>query len=228
MTTQPIPFNPLDKRVHPLQRRLIRALICGLLRLLTRVRSQGVENIPARGACILAANHFSRLDAPLVFAVCERRDLTALIAADYRSVLPLRWLVDAIGGIWVRRGEPDLTALRVSQDLLRAGGALGLAPEGTRSHTGGLIPAHSGAAYLADRAGALVVPTAIWGTEHAMRQVMRLRRPEIYIRFGEARRLPPVNRRSREADLQRNTDEIMLSIARLLPEGYRGVYADRI
>jgi 1-acyl-sn-glycerol-3-phosphate acyltransferase len=102
---------------------------------------------------------------------------------------------------------------------------LGIAPEGTRSLTGAMIPAKTGVAYLADKAGVPIIPVAIWGTEKAVAQLKRLRRPDIHVRFGKPLDLPKLERGDREAALQRNTDLIMCSIARMLPEKYRGVYA---
>ena len=105
------------------------------------------------------------------------------------------------------------------------GGMLGIAPEGTRSRTGALIQAKTGTAYLADKAGVPVVPAAIYGSESAMRQLFHLHRPAIHIEFGKPFTLEPVSRSNRDADLQRNTDEIMCRIAAMLPQRYWGVYA---
>ena len=102
---------------------------------------------------------------------------------------------------------------------------LGIAPEGTRSHIGGLIRAKTAAAYLADKAGVPVIPVAISGTERAVWRALCLLRPRITIQFGEPLNLPPIGREEREATLQSNTDEIMCRIAAMLPEKYRGVYA---
>ncbi len=103
---------------------------------------------------------------------------------------------------------------------------LGIAPEGTRSRTGALIQAKTGTAYLADKARVPVVPAAIYGSESAVRQLFHLHRPAIHIQFGKPLMLEPVSRSNREADLQRNTDEIMCRIAAMLPERYWGVYAE--
>jgi 1-acyl-sn-glycerol-3-phosphate acyltransferase len=119
-----------------------------------------------------------------------------------------------------------MSALRQARDWLEGGHLLGVAPEGTRSRTSSLLPAKTGAAYLADKMRVPVVPCAIWGTEHTFPTLFRLHRPHIWIEFGQPLHLPPVERRAREADLQRNTDEIMCHIAALLPESYWGVYKE--
>jgi 1-acyl-sn-glycerol-3-phosphate acyltransferase len=115
--------------------------------------------------------------------------------------------------------------LREARQFLRNGGMLGIAPEGTRSHTGALIQAKTGTAYLADKARVPVVPAAVYGSESAVRQLFSFHRPAIHIEFGKPFTLEPINRLTRDADLQRNIDEIMCRIAAMLPQRYWGVYA---
>lgn len=204
----------------------LRSVVRILFKLLTRYEVIGLENVPLQEGCLLASNHLSRLDPPLVYIALDTDRATALVAEKYQKNPFFRWIIDIVGGIYINRGEADLSALRQARDFLQRGGLLGIAPEGTRSRTGALIPAKTGAAYLADRANAPIVPIAITGTEKVFRQLLRLRRPSLRIEFGKPFRLPPLDRRDRAGSLQRNTDEIMCRIAAMLPEAYRGVYAD--
>ena len=207
-------------------RALIRSIIRLLFRLLSRLDVLGLENIPPTGPGILAANHLGRLDSPLIFSLVERANITSLVADKYQNNFLLRPLVNAVHGIWINREQADFHALRQALDYIEGGGMLGIAPEGTRSRTGALMPAKTGVAYLAGRADVQVVPAGIWGTETAMAQLYRLRRPLIHIRFGQTFHLPPLEHGDRSAGLQKNTDEIMCQIAALLPPAYRGVYAE--
>lgn len=208
-----------------MQRNWLRWVLRLLFRWLCRVEAIGLENVPRQGGAILAVNHLSRLDPPLVYALVERDDVTALVAEKYRKYPGFNWVINLVKGIYINRGEADLKALRQARDYLQAGGILGVAPEGTRSRSGALIEAKTGVAYLADKAGVPVIPVAISGTEKAIAQLLRLRRPFIRIQFGKALFLPPIEREQREAALRRNTDEIMCHIAAMLPAQYRGVYA---
>jgi 1-acyl-sn-glycerol-3-phosphate acyltransferase len=159
----------------------------------------------------------------------NRKDLTGMVADKYlkhKRYFWIRPLVEAVNGIWINREQADFQALRSARDYLKAGYALGIAPEGTRSHTGALIPAKTGVAYLADKAGVPIVPVAIWGTEAAIAQVLRLRRPHVFIRFGPPFNLPKLQRGDRSDMLQSNTVLIMCRIAAMLPEQYHGVYQD--
>ena len=86
--------------------------------------------------------------------------------------------------------------------------------------------AKTGAANLASKSAAPILPMSITGTETVPTDLRRLRRPHLTVRIGHPFTLPPIDRRQRDADLQRNTDEIMCQIAALLPPKYRGAYAN--
>ncbi len=208
---------------------MLRALLRRVLRLLARIflrlEVEGLDNVPLEGGLILAVNHMSWLDAPIVFALVDRKDITALVAEKYQTKPFFRFLVNAVNGIWINRFEADLQALRAATEYLKRGGALGIAPEGTRSQTGQLLQAKTGVAYLAERSGVPIVPVGIAGTENGFRLIARLRRPKIVITFGEPFYLPPLEKRNRSQSLLRNTEEIMCRIARLLPAQYHGFYA---
>ena len=197
-----------------------------LFKLFFRVTASGMEALPTCGGYLLAVNHLSRLDPPLVFALLDRDDVTALVTDKYQKYPFFRWIIETVNGIWISRGEADRSALRQARDFLQGGGVLGIAPEGTRSHTGALIRAKTGTAYLADKAGVPVIPLAISGTDGAIWRALLLLRPRIHVQIGAPVDLLPVERDSREAILLRNTDEIMCRIAAMLTKRYWGVYAD--
>jgi len=207
-------------------RKTLRLIALGLFQLLSRFESFGINNIPRKGACIFAANHLGIVDAAMGFVLPERNDINGFVADKHRKNPVLRFLINSIGGIWIRRGEPDRKALRAALDHLQNGGLFGIAPEGTRSPTIGLIKGHIGAAYLADKSGAPVVPIAFHGTEGALKKMFTFQRPALTVRVGEPFHLPPTDPANRAASLEANTDEIMCRIAALLPPEYRGVYSD--
>jgi len=205
---------------------VIVSIIKFLFATLTKTTVIGIENVPKDQGCILATNHVSRLDPALAYVVLNRPNMTALVANKYKTFPGINWLVEIFHGIWLDRDNPDYKALRDARDFLQNGGLLGIAPEGTRSHTGTLIEAKTGVAFLADKARVPIVPIAVWGTEKALPEIVHLRRAHVTIRFGEPFILPPIDRKDRSGSLQRNTDEIMCRIAAMLPPEYRGVYQD--
>jgi 1-acyl-sn-glycerol-3-phosphate acyltransferase len=210
-------------------RRFLILVVRFLFKTLTRMEVHGLENVPPQGqSCLAAINHVSRLDAAILVAFMPRHDVTGLISTKYQRNPFFRWMIEKGGGLWINREELDLTALRTARAYMQKGGALGIAPEGTRSPNASLIEPKTGVAYLAEKAGAPILPVGITGTEHAVSSLLRLRRARVTIRYGKPFTLPPLERSDRSGALERNTDRIMLEIARLLPPEYRGIYAGRV
>lgn len=199
-----------------------------LFRTLTRLEVVGEENIPTSGGCLLALNHLSRLDAPLVFAILKRKDSTGLVADKYKNYPIFNWVVETAQGIWLDRDNPDFGALRAAVKFLRAGGVIGIAPEGTRSNTQSLMAPKPGVAFLAVKANVPIVPIAISGTEKTMHEMVRFRRSRIRVEFGKPFELAIPSRKDKDKDaaLNQAADEIMCQIARYLAPQYWGVYTD--
>jgi 1-acyl-sn-glycerol-3-phosphate acyltransferase len=208
--------------------KVMRFMINLLGRLISRVDAEGMQNMPSTGSYIVAANHLGRLDVPLVYFLLQRDDIVILVAEKYRKYAIVRWLVEALGAIWLDRFNADYHALRETLQRLKAGGVLVIAPEGTRSTTGGLLIGKPGVSYLASKTGLPVIPVAVTGTEDklVLARFKRLKRAHVRVKVGQPFFLQSTRGKDREAILARNTDEIMCRIAALLPESYRGVYAD--
>lgn len=195
-----------------------------LIWLVARVHIEGREHFDLAPPYILATNHLTSWDPPLIFAVSPARaHLTVLAADKWRKVLPILILFNLMGAIWVKRGEVDRGALRKCVDELHGGRCIGMSPEGTRSRTGGLQPGRSGVVYLARKAGVPVLPVAIWGVEQIGPSLRRLRRADVHVRVGAPIPLAPGPARSGQLDA--DTEQLMRTIAALLPAQYRGVYA---
>ncbi len=203
----------------------IRTFLRFLIWLLTRTQVRGLENVPRHGPFIMVTNHLSAIDPPLCMAAMPAR-MTVFAADTHRHEFIAGPIMNAIGAIWVRRGEVDREALRAALEVLTSGGSMGIAPEGTRSKTGTLQEGKIGAAYLASRANVPLVPVAIAGTEIGLPALFKLSRPRITFTIGPAFKLPESNGRPSRQELARDTEIIMRAIARMLPERYRGVYGD--
>jgi 1-acyl-sn-glycerol-3-phosphate acyltransferase len=154
--------------------------------------------------------------------------ITVFAADTHRREFIVGELMNALGAIWVRRSEVDREALRAAIDVLKAGGVIGMAPEGTRSRTGGLLEGKIGAAYIANRADVLLVPVALAGTEIGLPSVFRLTRPRLTVTIGKPFRLPNANPQVDRQQLQAHTELIMQTLAAMLPEKLRGVYRNRV
>jgi 1-acyl-sn-glycerol-3-phosphate acyltransferase len=130
----------------------------------------------------------------------------------------LKQLLPRINAYPIKRGQPDRAALRHTYDLLERQEVVVLFPEGTRSLDGRLQSAEPGAAMIALRSGATVVPVAILGTESILRPGTSLPRPgRIRLRYGRPLTFPELaGRKTTKADLNRVGDIIMSHIAELL------------
>jgi 1-acyl-sn-glycerol-3-phosphate acyltransferase len=183
--------------------------------LLARIEVRGRENMPAKGAFIVAPNHLSWFDVPLVPAFMKRQPLTMAKEELFHS--RIGWLVRFMGGFPVKRGEADRQAIRIADELLKEGDVLFIFPEGTRSKTRKLAKGHSGLGMLALRSGAPVIPVAITGTENLFKKF----RPRVTLTFGEPMPFKPAGRKTTREDIENATDEVMAKIAAMLPPEYR-------
>jgi 1-acyl-sn-glycerol-3-phosphate acyltransferase len=207
-----------------MKREILHFVLDNALRLFTRTEFLQLENVPPSGGFILATNHNSRLDSPVLYANPVRPDLTALIANDYRSNLFFWIILQAADVIWLDRSKADFTAFRKAVDLIKQGRVIGIAPEGTRSRVGQLLEGKPGILLLTSRADVPIVPVGITGTEDMMQEILHFRKPKITVRFGKAFNLPPLPRDGRDEAMLHSTTEVMCQIAALLPEKYRGFY----
>ena len=219
-------INPPPRHTTPFIHRLIKAIALIIIKLVARVDLKGLEHILPNGPMVVVTNHLSSFDTLSIIALAPVRRATAFGAIEHRSDFIAGWALDRLGIIWVRRGEADREAIKIALDELKDGTALGLAIEGTRSRTGGLQAGKTGAAYLATRAHAPVLPMAVWGTEQVVKNLKRFRRSEVHIRVGPLIHLP--EGRANTTQLEAYTDQIMLTIAAMLPPEYRGVYRERV
>ncbi len=217
----------------PLHVRLNRVLLLGafraLARVLLRVRRVGWENIPKSGAYVIAYNHVSILEPPLLAAFWPKPP-EAVAALDVFFRPWQAHLVKLYGALPVRRHEVDRRVLSAMEAVLRAGMPLLIAPEGGRSHVPGLRRGWPGVVQVLDRLGSIpIVPVGLTGTSDAhLRDALRFKRPEVVIRVGKPFTLPPLPPKGaeRRAARRRYIDFVMCRIADLLPPEYRGVYAE--
>jgi 1-acyl-sn-glycerol-3-phosphate acyltransferase len=207
------------------KRSTLQCIVRFLMRTLTKTQFFGLENIPTQGGVIIAINHLSYLDIPLLFINPRRPDITALITTKYQTHPFIRWFSETAGGIWIDRDIADFTAIRKASQALSQGKALGISPEGTRSQTHALAEGKQGTAMLALKSGVPIVPAGIQGTEFAIDEMKHFKKPHMIACFGKPFTLAPITDAENRAEiLQRYTEEIMCRIAVLLPEKYQGVY----
>lgn len=174
-----------------------------------RMRYEGTENIPAEGPLVIASNHVSLLDPP-VLGTCSTRKVH-FMAKQELFVPVLGFIYRTLGAFPVRRGGADRAAIKHGIDILQSGKVLAIFPEGTRSKTGKLGKAEPGALMMASKARAAIVPSCVIGTD--FRRQGRIW-PKVTVRFGKPIYFPEGVPITKEL-LSSMTEEMMEHIAKL-------------
>ena len=163
--------------------RRIGIALCGSM---YRIRIAGLDNVPATGPVLFAANHMNFWDGPVLFAQLPRR-VSFLIKAEAVTG-PIGWLLRNVGQYSIDRDAPSRDVMLAALAQLKAGGTIGLFPEGTRGD-GNVTSAFSGAGWLAARSNAVVVPIALRGTARPPGSRRRFR-PAVNVLIGEPVTVP--------------------------------------
>lgn len=153
-------------------------------------RAFGLRRVPCSGGVLLASTHQSHLD-PVLIGIALGRPVHFMARSTLFEIPGFGTLIRALNAFPVRRGTADLEAMREGIRRLRAGAALLVFPEGTRSPDGRIQPIHPGALLLAVRAGVPVVPVIVDGANRAWPKHRSFPRPHpVSVRFGEPIPLP--------------------------------------
>ena len=196
--------------------RLAKALLSRPMLASYEIEVDGPRELPA-GPVILTANHRSFMDSMFLALVVDR-PVSFLAKAEYFDQRRTAWVFRATGQIPTRRGSPAgaREALGAAEEVLSAGGVVGVYPEGTRSRDGQLHRGHLGPARLASTSGAPIVPVGLIGTEQVQRPGQKLPRlgKKVAVHFGRPR-WPASVETSDARSLRRFTDLIMGDIAGL-------------
>jgi 1-acyl-sn-glycerol-3-phosphate acyltransferase len=134
------------------------------VKVLARVKVYGKENVPVAGGCVLACNHFSWIDPPIL-GLASPRNVYFMAKVEAHRVPGLGALIRSFGTFPVRRGESDREAVRTMRRIVEEGKALGLFAEGTRQRSGVPGEIQPGAAMVAIQEGVPVIPAAIHGSQ---------------------------------------------------------------
>jgi 1-acyl-sn-glycerol-3-phosphate acyltransferase len=186
---------------------------------------EGITNVPKSGSAILMMNHIGFID-PVMMVHVVPRDIIPLAKAEvYKipgwGIFPWLW-----GVIPVKREGVDRRAIQSALQVLDAGEIILVAPEGTRNAQ--MQHAKEGAAYLASRSGAPIIPVAIEGTTGfpSLPILPRWKEPGVHVRFGKPFKFRTKFNRAGRDQLRLMADEAMYILAAMLPENLRGYYND--
>lgn len=218
---------PLQFRIS---RPILKTVFRGIFHLLGRVIIKGKENLPHDQSYVVAMNHVSIFDPPLAAAFWPEQ-LEIIGASDVFEKPGQGLVLKMYGVIPVHRGDYDRTLFNKIISVIKAGYPLLIAPEGGRSHVPAMRRAKPGIAYIIEQTRVPVVPAALVGTtEDFWQRASRGDRPSLEIRIGKPITLPEITVKGNEKHeaRQQNADLVMRYLAGLLPEEYRGVYAESV
>jgi 1-acyl-sn-glycerol-3-phosphate acyltransferase len=207
-------------------RRVVVVVLNILTRLICRIHSEPLEKVPDVGPLIIVTNHVNIIEIPIIYTQLQPRPVTGLVLAHRWDSFWTRWLLNVAGAIPLRRGEADIAAFRKALEKLKTGHQIVIAPEGTRSSHGRLQQAHPGTVMLALRSGSPILPVAFFGSENYKDNLRRLKRTDFHIAVGRPFHLMAPGERVPRQMRRQMIDEVMYQLSALLPQVYRGFYAD--
>ena len=159
---------------------ILKPILWVLFKLGLRLNVEGTENIPQEGPLVIASNHLSLLDPPVIGVAATRK--VHFMAKQELFVPILGDIYKALGAFPVRRGGADRAAIKHGIDILKDNKVLAIFPEGTRSKTGKLGKAEPGALMMASKAMATIVPCCVIGTDFQRQGRIW---PKVSVRFGK-------------------------------------------
>jgi 1-acyl-sn-glycerol-3-phosphate acyltransferase len=195
-----------------------------LINLLCRIDIAQLKNVPQEGPLIIVTNHTNVLEIPIIYTQLQPRRVTGFVASERWQKGWSRWLLETCNAIPVRRGEADISAIKLGVKMLREGYLVIVMPEGTRSGDGCLQKAHPGVVTLAMLSGAPLIPVAFYGGERYKENLRHLRRTDFHLAVGGRFEIHAGNIKINREVRQKIVDEVMFQIASLLPEQNRGEY----
>ena len=205
---------------------LITFILRVYFRLTLHLDARGMEKVPAQGPLIIISNHTGQIEVPVLATLLQPRKITGWAKAEAFENPFLRWVFGAWGIIPVHRGEADIKSLKLALRSIEKGLIFGIAPEGTRNYTGKLKRALPGAVTLALHSGATIIPIAHWGGEVYLKNLKKFKRSDFHLRVGEPFTIDTKDVKVSGELRQQIVDEMMVQLALLLPEEYRGEYTE--
>jgi 1-acyl-sn-glycerol-3-phosphate acyltransferase len=205
--------------------RFITFIIRRLLKIFCKVEGAKLESVPRQGPLLLVFNHINFLEILLIYTLLLPRNICGIAKKETWNNWFLRILAKAWGAIPIDRETPSISTFREAGKALKEKKILCVAPEGTRSNTGVLAKGHQGVVFLALQNRVPILIVAHYGVEKFWYNIKRLKRTRVTFVVGKPFMLVSETKITKNVH-QEMTDQVMTRIASMLPERYRGAYAN--
>ncbi len=180
------------------------SMVSPVLHTAFRGKIYGAEHVPQTGPLLVVSNHASYFDPPFL-SNCMRRPVAYMAKEELFKVPVLATLIRWYGAYPIKRGRADRAAIRAAETASQEGWALGIFLEGTRTPDGLIDRPKLGAAMIAKKLQAPVLPVSLWGTEKILPKGTSVpQMTPITIRIGET--VPPPSPKSDRAELEALTE----------------------
>ncbi|MCK5153702.1 MAG: 1-acyl-sn-glycerol-3-phosphate acyltransferase [Spirochaetales bacterium] len=206
--------------------KIVTGIIKGMIDTSCRIDDRELEKIPFKGPALIMFNHTNFLEVPLLYTHLLPRPVSGLAKEESWKIPLYGFLARQWNGVPIRRGTADMNAFRKISDVLKQGRMLALAPEGTRNKTGILKKAYPGIITMAIQNNVPIIPFAHYGSENFWENFKRFKRTHFTIRIGKPFFIEPGEERISGQVRKDLLFAIMVQLAKILPEEYRGEYSD--
>ncbi|MEA5595815.1 lysophospholipid acyltransferase family protein [Rivularia sp. UHCC 0363] len=194
-----------------LYRALKYSVVNPMLRVYFQGHVYGAENVPISGPLVIVSNHASNFDPPIV-SNCVRRPVSYMAKEELFKIPILKQAIELYGAYPVQRGTSDRNAIRKALEHLEQGWAVGLFLQGTRTPDGRITDPKRGAALIAAKAKAPMIPVCLWGTQEIERKGGVPQRVPVTVRIGE---VIPAPTSTNKEDLEIITQKCAIAINKL-------------
>lgn len=206
--------------------KIVTGIINWMINSKCRIDDKELEKIPFKGPAILIFNHTNFLEVPLLYLHLRPRPAVGLAKAESWNIPLYGFLARQWEAIPIQRGTAAMSSFKKISEILKQGKMLVISPEGSRNITGALKKAYPGIITMAMQNNVPIIPVAHYGSENFWDNVKRFKKTNFIIRVGKPFFIEPGDERITGQIRKDLLFSIMVQLAKLLPEEYRGEYSD--